>query len=86
MTTPTLDLGGAGEANLTPVIVCHCNVVSDRDLADAVDDGARTLGDACRRTGAGQQCGTCVFSVRKVLCEHVTRGLPPRQEATLAAS
>jgi bacterioferritin-associated ferredoxin len=68
------------------VIVCHCNVVSDRDLVDALDDGARTLGDACRRTGAAQQCGTCVFSVRKVLCEHVARALPPRQEATLAAS
>ena len=86
MTALTLDLGGTGEANLTPVIVCHCNVVSDRDLADALEQGARTLGDACRRTGAAQQCGTCVFSVRKVLCEHVARGLPPRQEATLAAS
>ena len=86
MTALTLDLAGTGEANLTLVIVCHCNVVSDADLADAVDGGARTLGEACRRTGAAQQCGTCVFSVRKVLCEHVTRGLPPRQEATLAAS
>jgi bacterioferritin-associated ferredoxin len=68
------------------VIVCHCNVVSDSDLADAVDDGARTLGDVCRRTGAAQDCGTCVFSVRRVLCEHVTRGLPSRQEASFAAS
>ena len=57
-----------------------------RTTFDALDDGARTLGDACRRTGAAQQCGTCVFSVRKVLCEHVARALPPRQEATLAAS
>jgi bacterioferritin-associated ferredoxin len=68
------------------VIVCHCRVVSDADLVEALDNGARTLGDACRRTGAAQECGTCVFSVRKVLCEHVARGLPPRQEATLAAS
>jgi bacterioferritin-associated ferredoxin len=82
----TLDRTRAGEANLTLVIVCHCNVVSDGDLADALENGARTLADACRRTGAAQQCGTCVFSVRKVLCEHVSRGLPSRQEATLAAS
>jgi bacterioferritin-associated ferredoxin len=68
------------------VIVCHCRVVSDADLVEALDDGARTLGDACRRTGAGQDCGTCVFSVKKVLCDHVARGLPPRPEVTLAAS
>ncbi len=68
------------------MIVCHCNVVSDTDLVEALDAGARTLGDVCRRTGAAQQCGTCVFSVRKVVCEHVARELPPRQEATLAAS
>jgi bacterioferritin-associated ferredoxin len=82
----TLDRAPGGEANLTSVIVCHCNVVSDAALVDALDDGARTLGDVCRRTGAAQECGTCVFSVRKVLCEHVARGIAPRQEATLAAS
>ena len=81
-----VDGGWLSEASLTFVIVCHCNVVSDADLVDAVDSGARTLGEACRRTGAAQDCGTCVFSVRKVICEHVTSSLPPREEATLAAS
>jgi len=68
------------------VIVCECKHVADSDLVEAVDSGARTLGEACRRTGAAQQCGTCVFSVRKVLCEHVARSLPPRVEPRLAAS
>lgn len=52
------------------VIVCQCAVVSDRDLAAAFDDGARTLGQACRQTGAGQDCGSCVFSLKRMLCEH----------------
>ncbi len=68
------------------MIVCHCNVVSDSAVVGALDDGARTLAEVCSRTGAAQQCGSCVFSVRRVLCEHVARALPPREEAARAAS
>lgn len=52
------------------MIFCHCAVVSDRDVATAVDAGARTVAQVCRATGAGQQCGSCVFAVRRVVCEH----------------
>ncbi len=52
------------------MIVCHCGVVNDRAVADAVEGGARTLSAVCRTTGAGQNCGTCVFSIRRLLCEH----------------
>ena len=54
-----------------PVIVCHCHVISDRDVRAAVDTGARTVAQVCRGTGAGTDCGGCVFTVRRVLCEHV---------------
>jgi bacterioferritin-associated ferredoxin len=60
------------------VIVCHCAVVTDRDVTDAWDAGARSLGQACRTTGAGTDCGSCVFSLKRLLCEHeasVTRSL-----------
>jgi bacterioferritin-associated ferredoxin len=53
------------------VIVCHCAVVTDRDVRDAWDSGARSLGQTCRATGAGSDCGTCVFSLKRLLCEHV---------------
>ncbi len=46
------------------MIVCHCRVVSDRDIASAIDAGATTLAGVCRSTGAGQQCGGCIFGVR----------------------
>ena len=52
------------------MIFCHCAVVSDRDVAAAVDAGARTVAQVCKATGAGQQCGSCVFAVRRVVCEH----------------
>jgi len=52
------------------MIVCHCGVVSSSDIAAAVEAGARSTSDVCRRTGAAQNCGTCVFSVRQVVCQH----------------
>jgi bacterioferritin-associated ferredoxin len=54
------------------VIVCHCRVVTDRAVGDAVRDGARSLSGVCRATGAGQDCGACVFSLKRLVCEHGT--------------
>lgn len=53
------------------MIVCQCRVVSDREIADAVSTGAVSLGAVCRFTTAGQDCGACVFSLKRLVCEHV---------------
>ena len=50
------------------MIVCHCTVVTDRAISDAVTSGARTLGQVCQSTGAGKDCGACVFSVKRLMC------------------
>lgn len=68
------------------MIVCHCRVVSSGDIAEAIDSGARSVSEVCRRTGAAQNCGTCVFSVRQVICQHEQRGAPIDEEAVRAAS
>ena len=68
------------------MIVCHCHVVNDAAIAAAVDAGARTLGQVCRSTEAGSACGSCVFSVRRLVCEHVSRQVPESVEAHHAAS
>ena len=68
------------------MIVCHCAVVSSRHITEALRGGARSVSEVCRRTGAAQSCGTCVFSVRQVVCEHVDRGGDPIEEAVRAAS
>ena len=52
------------------MIVCHCRVVTDRAVSAAVQDGARSLAAVCRSTGAGQDCGSCVFSLKRLVCEH----------------
>jgi bacterioferritin-associated ferredoxin len=68
------------------MIVCHCAVVSSGDIARAHDEGARNVSEVCRRTGAAQHCGTCVFSVRQVLCQHVGQARTATEEAASAAS
>jgi len=68
------------------VIVCHCTVVNDRMVAEAVESGARTVSQVCRATGAGRDCGACVFSVRRLVCEHVAPEVPESAEACHAAS
>jgi bacterioferritin-associated ferredoxin len=64
------------------VIVCHCRVVTDRAVVEAVQEGARSLAAICRATGAGQDCGSCVFSLKRLVCEH----RPELSEVDVAAS
>jgi bacterioferritin-associated ferredoxin len=52
------------------VIVCHCRVVTDRDVDQAIADGARTVAGVCRSTRAAQDCGACVFTVKAIVCQH----------------
>jgi bacterioferritin-associated ferredoxin len=55
------------------VIVCHCNVVTDRDVHAALADGARSVGTVCRIAGAAQDCGSCIFTVRALVCDHLAQ-------------
>ena len=64
------------------MIVCHCRVVTDRAVAEAVREGARSLAAICRSTGAGQDCGSCVFSLKRLVCE----AQPELSEVDVAAS
>lgn len=59
------------------MIFCHCAVVGDQQVAEAVRAGARTTSQVCRSTGAGQECGSCIFAVRRALCEHVAAATEP---------
>ena len=50
--------------------VCHCNVVTDRDIMESIANGARCVADVARDTGAGQKCGSCVFFLKRLVCQH----------------
>ena len=74
------------------MIVCQCAVVNERAVDAAVAAGASTLGQVCRSTGAGRDCGTCVFSVKRALdaslqrCQAHGDVVPPISEVQRAAS
>ena len=68
------------------MIVCHCGVVSSRDIAEAWDEGARSVEAVCRRTSAAQKCGTCLFSIQQIVCQHERDRESADQEAVRAAS
>jgi bacterioferritin-associated ferredoxin len=56
------------------VIVCHCEVVNDQQITRAIDQGARTVAQVCRATGAGRNCGSCIFTLKRLLCQHEVAG------------
>ena len=66
------------------MIVCQCEVVRCSDIRAAADLGATTVNAVCGATGAARNCGTCVFNVKRVLCEHLAveqAAVPLVQEA-----
>jgi bacterioferritin-associated ferredoxin len=50
--------------------VCHCAVVTDRDVLESIANGARCVADVARQTGAGRTCGNCISSLRDLVCQH----------------
>jgi bacterioferritin-associated ferredoxin len=50
--------------------VCHCSVVTDRDVLESIANGARCVADVARQTGAGRTCGNCISSLRDLVCQH----------------
>jgi bacterioferritin-associated ferredoxin len=54
------------------MIVCHCQVVSDKTIRAAIESGARTVGDVARRCGAGTgpRCGACRPTIEALLALH----------------
>ena len=46
------------------MIVCHCAVATDRDVAGSIAAGSKSLADVCWRTSAGRSAGVCPRSRR----------------------
>ena len=62
------------------MIVCLCEGVSDRRIAEAVSGGDQSVRAVARVTGAGTGCGSCVCDVRAILGERrcARAGAAPR--------
>ena len=64
------------------MIVCVCNNVSDRQIRQAVDEGASTMDRLSAELRVGTCCGRCRDCARRVLSETVA--LQWRDTAELA--
>jgi len=53
--------------------ICLCNAVTERQIVEAAQDGARTSQDLAHQLGVGLCCGRCSDCARTVLCETVAR-------------
>lgn len=62
------------------MLVCHCNVVTDREIREAIACGARDEFDVAGMCGAGTGCGGCLETVSRLLADaHCTPGCPVGQ-------
>lgn len=58
---------GDREEEKPPMLVCHCKRITDRQIRAAVQDGASSLQDVARKSGAALSCGGCARSLRAVV-------------------
>ena len=49
--------------------VCVCNAVTEREVGEAIDGGARTRLEVTRSCGAGGDCGSCHAMIDEMLEE-----------------
>ena len=47
--------------------VCGCRAVTDREVHEAVQAGARSASEVAERCGAGSRCGNCIDLVLAVV-------------------
>ena len=53
--------------------VCVCNAVTDRQIEQAVEDGASSLADLSRELKVATCCGRCSDCAKQVLKESLSR-------------
>jgi bacterioferritin-associated ferredoxin len=66
------------------MIVCHCRVVSDRDIRRAVRRGAAGCAAVARECGASTDCGLCLRLVEEIIESEGTLGASPEAPGSLS--
>jgi len=59
--------------------VCVCNVVTDSDIRNAVDDGVCTMRQLRQKTGCASTCGCC----NKLAVEILQQSLADARESSV---
>jgi len=65
------------------MLVCHCRGVSDRQIKRAVKNGACSIREVARETGAGMRCGGCRTTVAEVVQEALQSEYRPSSVASM---
>jgi bacterioferritin-associated ferredoxin len=66
------------------MIVCVCRRVSDRQIREAVADGAHSLECLQMDLGVATQCGRCTDCASRVLCDARDAGVHQQHVVTIA--
>lgn len=65
--------------------ICVCHAVTDRQIRQAVESGARNLKDLRRELGVARDCGRCASCAHECLKEAHDKGQKPGKVACLKA-
>ncbi len=49
------------------MIVCHCNVATDKDIRRCASKGEASFGDVTLHCRAGTSCGGCIPAIQALL-------------------
>jgi len=55
--------------------ICICNAVTDRDIKQAVDDGANCMSHLQERLNVGRCCGKCADAAGNCMDKHMAKQL-----------
>ncbi len=53
--------------------ICLCNAITDRQIIQAAEEGARTSHDLAHGLGVGLGCGRCTSCAKALLVDTVAR-------------
>ncbi len=49
------------------MVICHCELINDRTIAEIAAGAELTADDVADRCGAGARCGGCLDSIERLL-------------------
>lgn len=52
-------------------IICHCFSISEKEIIDAVNNGAKTFDDVSKITSAGLACGRCKNAILNIIKQYL---------------
>ena len=65
---------------------CICKSVSDTQIRQAVEQGARSVGELSAQFGLGDQCGRCLDSIGEWLNAYLSAPTPTLEDTVMPSA